>query len=68
MIKQQSDAHNGDIVVALVDGTETTLKRFRRRGNSIALEPANPLFETRIYGPDRVAVQGKLTALIRQYG
>ena len=68
VIKQQNDAHNGDIVVALVDGTETTLKRFRRRGNSIALEPANPLFETRIYGPDRVAVQGKLTALIRQYG
>ncbi len=60
-------AENGDIVVALVDGEEATLKRMRRRGGSIALEPANAAFETKIYGPDRVQVQGRLVALYRRY-
>jgi repressor LexA len=60
-------ADNGSIVVALVDGQEATLKRLRRRGDSIALEPANKAYETRIFGPDRVKVQGRLVGLIRQY-
>jgi repressor LexA len=60
-------AENGSIVVALVDGQEATLKRLRRRGDSIALEPANKAYETRIFGPDRVKVQGRLVGLIRQY-
>ncbi len=60
-------AENGQIVVALVDGEEVTLKRLRRRGNSIALEPANPRHETRIFPADRVRVQGKLVALLRRY-
>ena len=67
IIKQGSHADPGDIVVALVDDEEATLKRFRRKGNSIALEAANPAYETRIFGPDRVDVQGKLVGLIRQY-
>jgi repressor LexA len=61
------DAENGAIVVALVDNQEATLKRIRRRGASIALEPANKNFETRIFGPDRVKVQGRLVALLRRY-
>ncbi len=60
-------AENGAIVVALVDGNEVTLKRLRRKGHSIALEPANKSFETRIFGPDRVRVQGRLVGLMRQY-
>ena len=60
-------AENGQIVVALVDEQEVTLKRLRRRGNSIALEPANPRHETRILPADRVRVQGRLVALMRQY-
>ncbi|WP_411820385.1 transcriptional repressor LexA [Hyphococcus formosus] len=67
VIKRCSDAENGAIVVALVDDQEATLKRLRRKGASVALEAANPDFETRIYGPDRVAVQGKLVALMRRY-
>ncbi len=67
LIKQTSVADPGDIIVALVDDEEATLKRFRRKGNSIALEAANPAYETRIFGPDRVSVQGKLVGLIRQY-
>ena len=67
IIKQGHHADPGDIVVALVDDEEATLKRFRRKGNSIALEAANPAYETRIFGPDRVDVQGKLVGLIRQY-
>jgi hypothetical protein len=55
------------IVVALVMGEEATLKRLRRKGASIALEAANPAYETRIFGPDQVAVQGKLVGLIRAY-
>ena len=68
VIIQQADAANtGDIVVALVDGAEATLKRLRRRGDSIALEAANPAYETRLYGADRVRVQGKLVGLLRRY-
>ncbi len=60
-------AENGTIVVALVDDNEVTLKRLRRKGHSIALEPANKDFETRIFGPDRVKVQGRLIGLMRKY-
>ncbi len=67
IIRNTSSATPGDIVVALVDGEEATLKRFRRKGASIALEAANPAYETRIFGPDRVNVQGKLVGLIRRY-
>lgn len=67
LIKRADSADSGDIVVALVDEEEATLKRLRRKGASIALEAANPAYETRIFGPDRVRVQGKLVGLIRQY-
>jgi repressor LexA len=68
VIIQESDtANTGEIVVALVDNQEATLKRLRRRGDSIALEAANPAYETRLYGSDRVKVQGKLVGLIRRY-
>ncbi|CAN7278230.1 MAG: transcriptional repressor LexA [Rhizobium sp.] len=67
IIRNGSTANPGDIVVALVDDEEATLKRFRRKGASIALEAANPAYETRIFGPDRVKVQGKLVGLIRRY-
>lgn len=67
IIKRSETADSGDIVVALVDNDEATLKRLRKRGNSIALEAANPAYETRIFGPDRVRVQGKLVAMIRRY-
>lgn len=67
VIKRCNDAENGSIVVALVDDEEATLKRLRKKGASIALEAANPAFETRIYGPDRVSVQGKLVGLMRRY-
>ena len=67
IIKRTETAENGAIVVALVDDGEVTLKRLRRRGNSIALEPANKDFETRIFGPDQVKVQGVLKALYRNY-
>jgi repressor LexA len=67
IIKNASTANPGDIVVALVDDEEATLKRFRRKGASVALEAANPAYETRIFGPDRVKIQGKLVGLIRRY-
>jgi repressor LexA len=67
LIQRAETAENGTIVVALVDDNEVTLKRLRRRGNSIALEPANPRHETRIFGPDRVKVQGRLVGLLRRY-
>lgn len=67
IIRNGSTATPGDIVVALVDEEEATLKRFRRRGASIALEAANPAYETRILPADRVKVQGKLIGLIRRY-
>lgn len=67
IIRNADTASPGEIVVALVDDEEATLKRFRRKGASIALEAANPAYETRIFGPDRVKVQGKLVGLIRRY-
>ncbi len=67
VIQRTDTAENGEIVVALVDGAEATLKRLRRRGASIALEPANPAHETRIFGPDQVRVQGRLIGLVRKY-
>lgn len=67
ILKRTEAADSGDIVVALIDNEEATLKRLRKRGNSIALEAANPAYETRIFGPDRVAIQGKLVAMIRRY-
>ncbi|MFP3920223.1 MAG: transcriptional repressor LexA [Dichotomicrobium sp.] len=67
LVQQTPNAENGDIVVALIDREEATLKRLRKKGNSVALEAANPAYETRIFGPDRVEIQGRLVALIRQY-
>ncbi len=67
VIREGSTAENGDIVVAMVDGYETTLKRFRRNGNAIALEPANAAYETRVFREDQVQVQGRLVGLIRTY-
>lgn len=67
VLKRTESADSGDIVVALVDEEEATLKRLRKKGDSIALEAANPAYETRIFGPDRVRVQGRLVALIRRY-
>ena len=67
IIERAETADNGVIVVALVDNEEVTLKRLRRRGASIALEPANQTYETRIFGPDRVKVQGRLVGLMRRY-
>ena len=67
VIRKTDTAHSGEIVVALVMGEEATLKRLRRKGASVALEAANPAYETRIFGPDQVDVQGKLVGLIRRY-
>jgi len=67
LVKRCDTAENGTIVVALVDDSEVTLKRLRRKGKSIALEAANPKYETRIFGPDRVKVQGRLVGLMRSY-
>lgn len=67
VIQKSSTATPGDIVVALIDDEEATLKTFRRQGQEIALEAANPAYETRVFGPDRVDVQGKLVGLIRRY-
>ncbi len=67
LIRKQDTAGTGEIIVALVDNEEATLKRLRRKGNSVALEAANPAYETRIFGPDRVKVQGRLVGLLRKY-
>ena len=67
LIRRTEAAETGDIVVALIDNEEATLKRFRRRGASIALEPANPSYEVRILPPNRVRIQGKLVGLFRRY-
>jgi len=67
LIRRGDTADTGDIVVALIDDEEATLKRLRKRGASIALEAANPAYETRIFGPDRVHIQGKLVGLLRRY-
>ncbi|WP_106744615.1 transcriptional repressor LexA [Yoonia maritima] len=67
VIRETTAADNGDIVVALVEGHEATLKRFRRNGGAIALEAANPAYETRVFRDDQVKVQGRLVGLIRTY-
>jgi repressor LexA len=67
LIKKAEGAETGDIVVALIDDEEATLKRFRRRGASIALEPANTAYEVRILPPNRVRIQGKMVGLFRRY-
>ena len=67
VIRKTNTANSGEIVVALIMGEEATLKRLRKKGASIALEAANPAYETRIFGPDQVQVQGKLMGLIRRY-
>ena len=67
VIERCDTAENGAIVVALVDDSEVTLKRLRQKGESIALEPANKRFETRIFGPGRVKVQGQLKGILRRY-
>jgi repressor LexA len=67
IINKKTNVHNGDIVVALIDNEEATLKKFRKKGDSIALEPANKNYKTQIYGPDRIVIQGKMSGLIRSY-
>ena len=67
IIERANTAQTGDIVVALVDEEEATLKRFRRQDGKIALEAANPAYETRILPADRVRIQGKLAGLVRKY-
>lgn len=67
VIREQGAAQNGDIVVALVEGYEATLKYYRRKGTMIALEAANPAYETRILPEDKVRIQGRLVGLIRSY-
>lgn len=67
IIRRQSSANNGEIIVALVEKEEATLKRLRKKGASVALEAANPNYETRIFGPDQVDIQGRLVGLIRKY-
>ena len=67
IINKETDIKNGDIIVALIDKEEATLKKFRKKGDSIALEPANKNYKIQIYGPDRITIQGKLSALIRKY-
>jgi len=67
LIHRCDTADTGDIVVALIDQQEATLKRLRRKGNSVALEAANPAYETRIFGPERVKIQGRLVGLFRRY-
>ncbi|SDE92726.1 transcriptional repressor LexA [Limimaricola pyoseonensis] len=67
VIRETGTADNGDIVVALIEDQEATLKRFRRQGGKIALEAANPAYETRLYTDEQVRVQGRLVGLIRSY-
>jgi repressor LexA len=67
IIRRADTADSGAIVVALIDKHEATLKRLRRKGDSVALEAANPAYETRIFGPDRVEIQGRLIGLLRRY-
>jgi repressor LexA len=67
VIERCDSAENGSIVVALIDNEEATLKRLRRKGGAVALEPANKSYETRIFPPERVAIQGRLVGLLRRY-
>ena len=67
IIRRTDTVENGEIAVALVDGCEVTLKKIRREGNAVALEPCNKDYETRIFSPERVTIQGKLVGLMRNY-
>jgi repressor LexA len=67
VIHEQQQANTGDIVVALIEGQEVTLKKLRKKGGSVALEAANPLYETRVYRDEQVKIQGRLVGLIRSY-
>lgn len=67
VIRRTDHVASGDIAVALIDDQEATLKRYRKRGGAVALEAANPAYETRIFHPERVKVQGKLVSLVRRY-
>ena len=67
IINKKANINNGDIIVALIDNEEATLKKFRKKGDIIALEPANKNYKTQIYGPDRIVIQGKMSSLIRSY-
>jgi repressor LexA len=67
IVRRCNTAENGDIIVALVEGEEATLKRLRKKGSTIALEAANPEFKTRIFGPDQIDIQGRLVGLMRRY-
>ena len=67
VIQETGSVNNGEIVVALVEDQEATLKKFFRRGNAIALEAANPAYETRVFPEDKVRIQGRLVGLIRTY-
>ena len=67
IIRRTNTVENGEIAVALVDGCEVTLKKIRRKGNAVLLEPCNKAYETRIYSPERITVQGKLVGLMRNY-
>jgi repressor LexA len=67
IVRRCNTAENGDIIVALVEGEEATLKRLRKKGSTIALEAANPEYKTRIFGPDQIDIQGRLVGLLRRY-
>ncbi len=67
IVRRCDTAENGDIIVALVEGEEATLKRLRKKGSTVALEAANPDYKTRIFGPDQIDIQGRLVGLIRRY-
>lgn len=67
IIRRCNTAENGDIIVALVENEEATLKRLRKKGSTVALEAANPEYKTRIFGPDQVDIQGRLVGLLRRY-
>lgn len=67
VIRKANDANNGEIVVALIDNNEATLKRIFKRGQQVALQPENSNYKTVIYGPDRIQIQGVLKHLIRSY-
>ena len=67
IVRRCDTAENGDIVVAFIEKEEATLKRLRKKGASVALEAANPNYETRIFGPDQVDIQGRLVGLIRRF-
>ena len=67
IIRRTNSVENGEIAVALVDGCEVTLKKIRRKGNAVLLEPCNKDYETRTYSSERITIQGKLVGLMRNY-